>query len=320
MQKDYYNILNVDKKASKEEIKKAYRSLAKKYHPDKHAGDKQMEDKFKEISEAYEILSDDAKRDQYDNPAPKGFGHGFGGMDDFFSSFFNDGGRHTNNTAKPRIITYPLVITLEEAYFGVDKKVTYTRDKIVGESTVCNTCNGVGFVDTLIQFGPSHVMNQRSQCPNCGGTGRVHKTEREERTISVKIRKGVLEGENLRVPEGGNMGINGVYGDLLLNINFEKHEKFKKIDNDLYLTINIPLPKYLLGGEITIPHFDGDLMVKLSQAVKNKQVLRLNNKGFERGNVKGAMYIEIAPKIPQSLTQHEIDLLNELGKSENFSE
>lgn len=325
--KNYYRILEItdtdktlDNSAFKSKLKSNYRRLCKLYHPDKHAGDKTMEDKFKEISEAYEVLSDDVKREQYDNPVAN-FGDGFDSNDlsDLFGSFFGGHGNR-GNTTRNLALLIKLDLTLEEAYFGTEKEITYSRNRMTGDASVCTKCNGVGFIDTVIQFGPNHVMNQRTQCPVCGGSGRIVKTEPEERTINIKIHRGVYEGENLRVANGGNMGQNGVYGDLIVTINYISHPKFKRIDNDLYYSIEVPFPKYIMGAEVIIPHFDGDVKLKTKPAQKSKQVLRLGDKGFTRGNSKGVMYIEMTPKIPQSLTQREIDLLNELSKEENFSE
>lgn len=318
MQKDYYSILNVDKKSSKEEIKKAYRSLAKKYHPDKHSSeDKAMEEKFKEITEAYEILSDDAKREQYDNPSPF-YNRGGGDMDDFFSTFF--GGHPRASERMPQPIVLPLNLTLEEVYFGIDKQITYTRKKIIGDDVVCQNCHGNGFVETTIQFGPNHVMNQRMPCQTCGGSGRTHQTEDEEKTLTIKVAPGTFEGENLRVGGGGDMYKQNAYGDLVLAVRYLPHAKFKRIENDLYYAIEVPFPKYIMGGEIVVPHFDGDVKLKTNKAIKSKQVLRLTNKGFMRGKVRGAMYIEMTPQIPNELTQHEIELLTDLSKEKNFSE
>ena len=295
--RDYYEVLGVSKGASEDEIKKAYRKIAIKYHPDRNPGDKEAEEKFKEAAEAYDVLHDPQKRQQYDQfgfdgPMGGGFG-GFGGasmnMDDIFSMFgdifgghgfggFGGGGRRAHQQHRGSDLRLKVRLTLEEINTGVTKKFKVRKDVPCGHchgtgaedgsgTTECPTCHGSGVITHTTQsiFG---MMQTQGVCPTCGGEGTIirnkcHECSGEgvtkgEEVVEIKIPAGVAEGMVVNVPGKGNAGRhNGANGDIQVFIEEESHETFIRDGNDLVYNLLLDFPTAALGGEIEIPTIEG---------------------------------------------------------------
>ncbi|HPG30432.1 MAG TPA: molecular chaperone DnaJ [bacterium] len=317
--RDYYESLGVEKNASPEEIKKAYRKLAVKYHPDKNQGDKKAEDMFKEATEAYQVLSDAKKRQQYDQ-----FGHaafeggtggwtnanfsgfedlfeGLGGFGDLFEDLFGGGGKRggsRNRVYRGDDLRYNISITLEEAAFGCEKNVEYKRydkcDSCGGsgsqrgsKSETCKLCGGAGQVQQRQGF-----FSISRTCPNCRGEGRVITSPckkcnglgmtQKDRKISVKIPAGVESGQQLKVRSEGNAGKNdGPYGDLYVFITVEEHKKFSRHNNDLIMQAAVTYPQAALGDEIIIETLDKkQLKLKIPQGTQSGKIFKIKGKGI----------------------------------------
>ncbi|MBP7654077.1 molecular chaperone DnaJ [Candidatus Dependentiae bacterium] len=317
--RDYYEVLGVTKSTPADEIKKAYRKLAVKYHPDKNPGDKKSEDMFKEATEAYQILSDPQKRQQYDqyghaafeggtggwtNANFSGFEdlfEGLGGFGDLFEDLFGAGGRRgkgKNRVFRGDDLRYNISITLEEAAFGCEKTVEYKRyDK-------CDPCNGSGSQpgsksETCKLCGGAGQVQQRQgffsisrTCPNCHGEGKVITSPckkcngtgmtQKERKISVKIPAGVESGQQLKVRSEGNAGKNdGPYGDLYVFINVEEHKKFSRHNNDLIMQAAVTYPQAVLGDEVIIEILDKkQLKLKIPQGTPSGKIFKIKGKGI----------------------------------------
>lgn len=352
--KDYYKILGVDKNASQEEIKKAYRKIAIKNHPDKNPGNKEAEEKFKEATEAYEVLKDPEKRKEYDNPY-SGFnysGPDFSHMDinDIMNHFrtkfdfgdFGFGGMHgnsyTQNVPKGTNIRINMNITLEDAFYGSKKKIKYNAFNkcnecggkgLTKESTTesCPTCNGRGQI--YRQVG---MWQEFSTCPTCGGKGTIIKNPcpkcngqgivRGIRETEINIPKGVMAGNQLIINEEGNAAKgDAINGDLLVNIHEVPHNKFKRRINDLICNIDISIIDAILGCEKEVETIDGKkLLAKLPNGIQNGYTIKFNGYGMpvygtnERGDLIGIINI----KIPKQVTEEEKEILNQLKEKENF--
>ena len=316
--RDYYEVLGVSKGASEDEIKKAYRKIAIKYHPDRNPGDKEAEEKFKEAAEAYDVLHDAQKRQQYDQfgfDGPMG-GGGFGGfggasmnMDDIFSMFgdifggrtnFN-GGRHTAQN-RGSDLRLKVRLTLEEINTGVTKKFKVRKDVPCEHchgtgaadgsgTTQCQTCHGSGVITHTTQsiFG---MMQTQGVCPTCGGEGVVIKNKchecggegviKGEEVVEIKIPAGVAQGMVVNVPGKGNAGRhNGVNGDIQVFIDEEPHELFVRDGNDLIYNLLLDFPTAALGGEVEIPTIEGSkLRVKMDNGTQPGKTMRLRGKGL----------------------------------------
>ena len=355
--RDYYDVLGVNKSASPEELKSAYRKLAVKYHPDKNPGDKAAEDKFKEASEAYGILSDKSKKENYDNfghaafengGGQSGFG-GFGGFsgadfsdifEDFFGDFGGGGrrssrGRNTNNRGSD--LRYDLSITLEEAYLGKKQNIQFST------SEKCNTCKGNG----------SKPGSSPDRCTYCGGNGRVRSNQGfftvqqtcpqcagsgEEITnpctdcngqgnkqiskkISVTIPKGVDDGTRIRLAGKGEAGTRGgATGDLYLFINVKSHDLFKRSEVNLFFEFPISIADAALGTTIEIPTIDGKkAKIKIPDGTQDGKQFRLKGKGmpFMRRGDFGDLYVQIKTEVPVYLNKEQKDLLEKFRKIEN---
>jgi len=325
--RDYYEVLGVTRNASKEEIKKAYRKMAIKYHPDKNPDDSEAEEKFKEAAEAYEVLSDDTKRQRYDqfgHDGVKGAG-GFGGggmsMDDIFSSFgdiFGDafgfggfggfggsrGGQRVNKGSNIRI---RVKLTLAEMVTGVEKKLKvkkYVECKTCNGSgaknnsfSTCSTCNGSGRV-TRISNTFLGQMQTTGTCPTCGGEGKIIRDKcttcygegivTDEEVITVKIPPGVTEGMQLNVSGKGNAARRGgVNGDLLVVIEEIEDPNFIRDGNDLIHNLYINLPDAILGTTAEVPTVEGKVRIKIDPGTQSGKILRLRNKGIPQVNGYG---------------------------------
>ena len=318
--RDYYEVLGVEKGASADEIKRAYRKAAMKYHPDRNPGDKEAEEKFKEVGEAYEVLSDEEKRARYDqygfagvdpNFNPGGFGGGFtGGFDgfgdlgDIFGEFFGGGSSRRSSTANvPRRgekIRARLELTFEEAAFGCEKEVSAQRiencaacngtGSADGVVETCPTCRGSGQVRTTQNF-MGMSMQSTSVCPKCGGQGKVIKTPcvtckgkgkvRRTQRVKVKIPAGVNEGQSVRVRGEGCVGSNGgPNGDLLVEISIKRHAIFTRQDMDVLCEVPITFTQAALGAEIQVPTLDGKVPYAIPEGTQTGTTFTLPGRGI----------------------------------------
>ena len=354
--RDYYEVLGVNKSANKEEIKKAYRKLALKFHPDKNNGDKAAEEKFKEASEAYHVLSDDKRKANYDQ-----FGHaafqsgsqgGFGNFDfsssfsDIFEDVFGDfgdfgfgGGRsrrgRTNNRGSD--LRYDISIELNEAFTGTEKNISYTTYKKCktcsgsgakpGSKPIsCNYCNGQGKVRSSQGF-----FTIQQTCPECSGEGEkisnpcsscvgIGKTQSNE-SVSIKIPKGVDDGTRIRLAGKGESGTKGgSNGDLYLFISLEPHSIFKRSEENLYYELPISIADAALGSTVEVPSIDGGkTKIKIPSGTQTGKQLRLKGKGMPilKRNITGDLYIRIITEVPTSLTKKQKELLVEFKTLED---
>lgn len=356
--KDYYKILGVSKDASQDEIKSAFRKLSLKWHPDRNKGSKEAESKFKEIAEAYEVLGNEDKRKEYDNPAShfdfsSSGGPDFGGMgmDDILRHFgfggmdFGFGDRRPREQAvKGSSIRLKLKLTLEEMYNGVTKKVKYKRfepcDNCGGSGMTaqsrkktCRSCGGSGTIIGGNNFGGG-FMSIAQTCPTCGGQGYiienpcphcqghgiVQKTTKE---TEIHIDKGALNGMNLIIQGNGNFPPKGkgTPGDLIVAIEAIEHNKFDLVNNDLYYTLRINVIDAIIGCEMVIDTINKKkLTVKIPQGTNNGRKLRFKGYGMPiYGSSKfGDMIIVIEVEMPSKLNGNEINLLEQLKKEEHF--
>jgi molecular chaperone DnaJ len=355
--RDYYDVLGVNKSASPEDIKSAYRKLAVKYHPDKNPGDKAAEDKFKEASEAYGILSDKSKKENYDNfghaafenggGGQGGFGGfgGFGGSDfsDIFEDFFGDfggGGRKNSRRSSSNRgsdLRYDLSITLEEAYLGKKQSIQFSS------SDKCSTCKGTGSkpgfsADKCTYCGGNGKIrsNQgfftvQQTCPQCSGSGEEitnpcsdcggNGVKQTSKKISVTIPKGVDDGTRIRLAGKGEAGSRGgANGDLYLFINVKSHELFKRSDENLFFEFPISIADAALGTTIEIPTIDGGkAKIKIPDGTQSGKQFRLKGKGmpYMRGSGAGDLYVQINTEGPISLNREQKELLEKFREIEN---
>ena len=318
--RDFYEVLGVEKGASAEDIKRAYRKLAGKYHPDRNPGDKTAEEKFKEIGEAYEVLSDDDKRTRYDqfghagvdpnfNPnAGAGFGGGFGGfggfgdLGDIFGDFFGGGSSRATQNAPRRgeNVATRLELTFEEAAFGCEKEVSALRIENCGSCNgtgsadgsveTCSQCRGTGQVRTTQNF-MGMQMQSTSPCPRCSGRGKVIKTPcntckgkgkvRRTQKIRVKVPAGVDEGQSVRVRGEGCVGANGgPNGDLLVEILIRDHPIFTRDGVDVLCEVPITFTQAALGAEIQVPTLDGKVSFDIPEGTQTGTTFTLPGKGI----------------------------------------
>ena len=325
--RDYYEVLGVSRGASEDEIKKAYKKMARKYHPDLNPGDKAAEEKFKEVNEAYEVLSDADKKARYDqyghagvdpNFGAGGFGGGFDGSFDFgdlgdiFGSFFGGfgGARRTNPNAPQRgeSIRMSIAISFEEAAFGCEKAVTVERyetcDTCHGNGCapgtspeVCPDCHGTGTVQVRRQT-PMGVFATSSPCPKCGGKGRIiHQPckdcrgsgmVRKKKTIQASIPAGIDNGQTISIRGQGNAGKNGgPAGDLLITITVRPHEMFRREGTSVLCEAPITFTQAVLGAELEIPTIDGKVKYTLPEGTQSGTTFRLKGKGIPSINGRG---------------------------------
>lgn len=350
--RDYYEVLGVSKTASDDELKKAYRTLAKKYHPDLNGGDKECEEKFKEVNEAYEVLSDPQKRARYDqfgheDPRAGGAGGygdftgGFGGFDDIFSAFFGggfSGAQRARGPERGNDLRYDLTITFEEAAFGCEKEITVAREENCEECggtgakkgtspITCPTCKGTGQVQSFINTPIGRVSNVRvcdachgsgkvvkEPCPKCGGRGRV----RRNRKITIKIPAGIDNGMQIPLRRQGEPGLRGgENGDLYIFVTVRPHKLFTRENYDLYCDVTVSFTQAALGGEIDVPTLGGMIKHNLAEGTQPGTVVRLRGQGIQnlRGAGKGDLYIKINVEIPRRLTDRQKELLRQFDES-----
>lgn len=338
--RDYYEVLGVNRDASDEEIRKAYRKLAMKYHPDRNPDNPKTEERFKEAKEAYEILSDSGKRGAFDQFGHAGVeaaagaaGQGFGGFADAFGDIFGDifgGGRRTH-VYRGADLRYNLDISLEEAARGTDTRIRIPAMEVCetcrgngakpGTSpTTCATCGGHGQVRMQQGFfsiqqtcpkchgGGKVVLDP---CPTCHGAGRL----KQHKTLSVKIPLGVDEGDRIRLSAEGEAGVNGgPPGDLYVVIHIKPHPVFTRDHDDLHCEMPVSFTAAALGGEIEIPTLDGHAKIKVPAETQSGKVFRLRGKGMQgvRSRANGDLLCHVVVETPVRLTERQKELLREL--------
>ncbi len=347
--RDYYQVLGVQKNASEEELKKAYRRLAMKYHPDRNPDNKNAEEKFKEAKEAYEVLNDPQKRAAYDQfghagvdatgMGGGGFGGGFSGfgdIGDIFESVFGGGFRsHTGNQAfRGSDLRYDLNLSLEEVVSGTEVKIRVptqiTCEACRGSGAkpgtkpkMCPRCGGQGQIRVTQGFfsvqqtcpacrGVGQIIPEH--CPTSRGTGRIQ----EHKTISVKVPAGVDNGDRIRLSGEGEAGVNGgPAGDLYVQIDVRPHPIFTREDNHLFCEVPISIVTAALGGELEAPTLYGRIMLKIPPETQTGKLFRIRSKGVKsiRGGITGDLHCRVIVETPINLTPQQKDLLREFEKS-----
>lgn len=351
--RDYYETLGVNSSATDDELKKAYRAQAMKYHPDRNPGDKVAEEKFKAVSEAYEVLRDAQKRAAYDqyghqafsqgrngNGGGAGFGFHAGNFSDLFEEMFGDfmGGRRSQSqsqSSQGEDLRYDIDLTLEEAFFGVKKEITFSaiaaceachgsgaqdaRDK-----TNCRTCQGHG----MVRMQQGFFMMERT-CPECRGQGFIIKnpcaqcrgsgTKEKKRKLAIRVPAGVQEGTRMRMSGEGNAGPQGGgAGDLYLFISIQEHELFQRDGNDLHCRVPLSLVDAILGRSITLPTIEGEeVKVTIPAGTQHGDTIRVRGKGMSiyQSRGRGDFYIHAAIEIPKNLSTRQKKILEEFYSS-----
>ena len=353
--RDYYEVLGLSKGASDDEIKKAYRKLAKENHPDLHPGDKACEERFKEIGEAYEVLSDPDKKaryDQYGHAAfdPNGgfggggFGFGdFGDLGDIFGSIFGGGfgfggTRDPNAPQKGENLRVRLSISFEEAAFGCVKEISIPRIEDCEDCggtgckpgtspETCPDCGGAGTV-RVQQRTPFGVMSSTTPCRRCGGKGRLVKDAcpkcsgkgkvRKQRTISVNIPAGIDDGQTISLRGQGHAGANGgSAGDLLLTVSVKAHPLFERDGSSILLEMPISFVQAALGAEVEVPTLDGKVKLTIPEGTQTGTTFRLRSKGvpYLNGSSRGDQFVTVNIETPKSLNKEQKELLRQFGEA-----
>jgi len=351
--RDYYEVLGIDKGADEAAIKKAYRTLAKKNHPDVNPGDKDAEERFKEINEAYQVLSNPQKRAQYDqfgHDGPQGFGGGgysdfsgfgggFGGFEDIFNMFTGGaGGARRNGPVPGDDLRYDLTITLDEAAFGCEKEINLVRDEECPEchgtgakpgSKVdkCPACGGTG-QERVIQNTPfGRIQNMRT-CSKCRGTGQIISEPcgkchsrgkiRVSRRKTVKVPAGISDGQILTIRGQGGLGERGGEpGDLLIVVSVKRHKLFQRDGDNLYIEMPITFVQAALGAELDVPTLKKPVKYRFPEGTQPGQVFCIKGEGVQhlRGSGKGDLYVTAVVEIPKKLTEKQKDLLRQFDGS-----
>lgn len=338
--KDYYQTLGVEKNVSQEDLKKAFRRLALKCHPDRNPDDKNAEERFKELNEAYSCLSDPAKRMNYDRfgtseiPGLDQFGTGFGDIfDNIFGDFFGTfTGRGTQRRAQGEDLRYDIELTLEESAFGAERRIEVPRWDICfscngsgskgKQSTTCTTCKGTGQVRFQQGFfniartcskcrGQGHVI--KDPCEVCSGEGKVRKF----RTVSVNIPAGVDTGSRLRLQGEGELGAyGGPPGDLYIIIDVKEHLFFKREGLNIYCEMPLTFSQAMLGAEIEVPTLSGSQKLKIPSGTQPNEIFRLKGMGITKlgGRTKGDQIIAVTITIPKHLNERQRELIEEFAK------
>lgn len=349
MSKDYYKILGVERDATPDEIKKAYRKMAMKYHPDKNGGDTEAEAKFKEAAEAYDILSTPDKKSNYDrygsNGPSGGYNGGFGGfnMDDIFSNFgdifggaFNQRYGGQKPQSKGSNLRIKVSLTIDEILKGANKKIRYKRqDK-------CDTCSGKGGTDvrtclpcngsghrTVIQNTPFGQIRQTATCPDCGGSGQqVHNKCRDckgdgtilrEQTVDVDIPAGVSNGMQMNMPGYGNHIRNGVAGDLHIVVEEIRDNSFVREGNNIIVEKTISVIDAIIGTNLKVSTPHGEIPITIEPGTEHGKVIRISGRGVPDIQLgMGDLFIKISIKIPKKIELDEQHALEKLKNSKNF--
>ncbi len=350
--RDYYEVLGVSRDASQEEIKKAYRKLARRYHPDVNPGSKEAEARFKEIKEAYDVLTDPQKRAQYDqfghieqdfgnfNGTP--FSQGFGGFEDIFDTFFGGSGfsqRRSGGPQRGADLRYDLEITLEDAAFGLKTVIKIPRietcpvckgsgAKAGTRPETCSHCEGTGQQQVIRNTAFGRFINMKTceacqgegkiikePCPDCSGRGQIHR----EREIEVKIPAGVDMGSKLRVSREGEAGRRGgAPGDLYVVLHVKPHERFKREGNDIILEFPLSFAQATLGGEILVPTLDGKkAKLRIPEGTQPGTFFRLRGKGipYLRGFGRGDQHVMVTVQVPKKLNSKQRRALQNFAKT-----
>jgi molecular chaperone DnaJ len=344
--RDYYEVLGVNRDASEDDIKKAYRKLAMQFHPDRNPDNPKAEERFKEAKEAYEVLSEADRRAAYDRfghagvdasaAAGAGGGAGFGNFGDVFGDIFSEifggaGGRARSNVYRGADLRYNLEITLEDAARGSETKIRIptleacetchgSGAKPGTQPVTCPTCNGQGQVRIEQGF-----FSLAQTCPRCSGTGKVVKDPcgacsgqgrvKKQKTLSVKIPPGVDEGDRIRLAGEGEAGVNsGPPGDLYVVIRLKQHAVFSRENSDLHCEMPISFTLAALGGELEIPTLDGSAKLRVPPETQTGKVFRLRGKGIKavRSNEYGDLFCHVVVETPVSLNARQRELLQEL--------
>jgi molecular chaperone DnaJ len=348
--RDFYEVLGVAKNAADDEIKKAYRKLAMKHHPDRNQGDKakEAEAKFKEVKEAYEMLSDPQKRAAYDqhghagvDPNMRGGAEGFGGFGESFGDIFGDifgggrgGGGRGRQVFRGNDLSYAMEVTLEEAANGKDAQIRIPSwescDTCSGSGAkpgtsakTCGTCQGQGQVQMRQGF-----FSVQQTCPQCRGVGKVIPDPcgtchgqgqlKKQKTLEVKIPSGIDDGMRIRSTGNGEPGTNGgPAGDLYIEIRLKKHDIFERDGDDLHCSVPISFTKAALGGEIDVPTLNGKAAIDIPEGTQTGKQFRLRGKGIKgvRSSYPGDLYCHISVETPVKLTEHQRKLLKEFEES-----
>ncbi|MBF0318551.1 MAG: molecular chaperone DnaJ [Nitrospirae bacterium] len=342
--KDYYNILEVERSATPDELKKAYRKMALKYHPDRNSGDKEAEEKFKEINEAYSCLSDAKKRAHYDRfgtmDGMGGMGggaadFGFGAFTDIFDDFLGDifgggGGQRRQRVRRGADLRYDLEITLMDAAFGTEKNISIPRmdscERCHGSGSAsgrapqpCNQCNGSGQVRFQQGFftvsrtcgkcgGAGAVISD--PCSECNGSGKVKKM----RNLSIKVPGGVDTNTRLKMTSEGEAGERGAPpGDLYIFLIVAEHPFFKRHERDIYCEVPISYPTAVLGGELDVPTLKGVSKLKIPQSTQSGQQFKLRGEGIQRvgGSTRGDQIVRVYIDVPKKITPRQREILEE---------
>ena len=337
--RDYYEILGVSKDANNDEIKKAYRKLALKYHPDRNQGDKDAEEKFKEINIAYEVLSNEEKRARYDrfgedglNSNASGFG-GFGGFSNFsdiFSDIFGGGFEDDDEIDDDLFIT--LDLEFKEAVFGCKKKINYSYkskcpkcDGTGSSSKIFNTCarcGGKGKVGISRGFfqmvstcdacgGKGKVI--KDKCSNCSGTGQISK----KNELEVNIPEGVDNGVTLRCNDKGNERENGAFSDLYIKLRVQRDERFIRKGDDIYIDVPILFTQAALGSKIKVPTISGEAEINIPLGLSDKQLVKIAGAGVKNHHTKrtGDQYVQLSIMYPHHINAEQKELLEKLNES-----
>lgn len=347
--RDYYEVLGVKKDATDAEIKSAYRKKAKECHPDLHPDDKQAEERFKELNEANEVLSDPEKRKRYDqfgfdgpNMGAGGGGaydfSGFGGMGGFesiFDTFFGGGGATRRNGPVPGDdLQHRITITFEEAAFGCEKSVDFFREELCDacsgtgakpgtQPQTCPTCKGSGQVRT----GGGFMVTVRT-CPTCGGAGKIVKDKcqscngtgrvRRKRNIKLRIPAGIQDGVSMVKRGEGEPGMRGgPAGDLYITVTVKPHKLFKRSGNDILLEMPISITQASLGAEIDVPTLEKPVKQRIPEGTQTGTQFRIRGQGFPslRGGAKGDLVLTVNVEIPRRLNEKQKELLRQLDES-----
>lgn len=348
-ERDYYEVLGVSKDASATDIKKAFRRLAMKYHPDRNPGDAEAEARFKEARAAYDVLSDDQKRaayDRYGHAGVDGSAGGFGGagagassFSDIFEDIFGDifgggGGGRGQRAYRGSDLQYNLELTLEEAVFGTEVKVriptTVTCEACDGSGAepgtspeTCPTCNGVGQV--RIQQG---FFSVQQTCPRCEGSGKIVPTPckvchgkgrvQEQNTLDVKVPAGVDTGDRIRLAGQGEAGLNGgPPGDLYVQVRVKPHKLFRREGSDLHCEVPVSFATAALGGELEVPSLDGRVKLKVPPETQTGKQFRVTGKGVKsvHGGGVGDLLCRVVVETPINLTKEQKQLLRQFDES-----
>ncbi len=348
--RDYYEVLGVDRSASDKDIKKAYRRMAMKHHPDRNPGDKEAEESFKEINEAFEVLSDGQKKAAYDQYGHAGVDPSMGGMGgaggfaggnfgDIFGDVFGDifgagGGRSRSSVQRGADLRYQLELNLEEAVRGVTKKIRIptlvsctecdgSGAKKGTQPVGCTTCGGIGQVRMQQGF-----FSVQQTCPDCRGTGKMIKDPchachgegrvQEYKTLSVKIPPGVDTGDRIRLAGEGEAGSNGgPAGDLYVQVSVADHPIFQRDGKHLYCEVPITFVDAALGGELEVPTLEGRVKLKIPEETQTGKLFRLRGKGVVpvRGGSAGDLMCRVVVETPVKLTERQKELLKELDET-----